>query len=43
MHQSDGHYVGKVNFIMTGAWRVDVRLKRGEQVVAEAAFDLLVE
>jgi len=43
VHQSDGHYVGKVNFIMTGAWRVDVRLKRGEQVVAQAAFDLLVK
>ena len=42
VHVHEGHYVGKVNFIMTGDWRMDVRLKDGDKVVAETYFDLAV-
>ncbi len=42
VHMYKGHYMGKVNFIMTGDWRIDVCLKDGDEVVAETYFDLTV-
>ncbi len=39
----NGHYLGRVNFIMTGDWRLDLVLKRDDEVVVETQFDLIVE
>ncbi len=42
VHTGRGHYSGKVNFTMTGDWRLHFRLKRGNTVIMEdAALDLL--
>ena len=42
VHESKGHYRGKVNFTMTGDWRLHFRLKRGNAVIVEdATIDLL--
>lgn len=41
VHKSNGHYKGKVNFTMTGDWRLHLKLKKGGTVVVEdAALDL---
>ncbi|HNP07097.1 MAG TPA: FixH family protein [Cyclobacteriaceae bacterium] len=39
IHKSNGHYVGKVNFTMTGDWRIHLNLSKGE-MVKELYFDL---
>ncbi|MGV3705508.1 MAG: FixH family protein [Arcticibacter sp.] len=42
VHTGKGHYRGKVNFTMTGDWRLHFKLKRGNTVIMEdAALDLL--
>jgi hypothetical protein len=33
VHTSNGHYKGKVNFTMTGFWRLNLKLKSGNTVV----------
>lgn len=35
-----GHYEGKVNFTMTGLWRVHVKIKKGAVMAGETAFDI---
>lgn len=41
VHTVNGHYIGKVNFTMTGDWRLHLRLKKGNTVIVEdAALDL---
>jgi len=42
VHQGRGHYRGKVNFTMSGAWRVDLQIQRGGQPLCEVAFDIQV-
>jgi hypothetical protein len=39
-HTSDGFYHGKVNFNMSGDWRIYVRIYRGEEELLETHFDL---
>lgn len=40
--KGNGRYLGKVNFTMTGDWRLHLRLKRGNEIIVEdAALDLL--
>lgn len=42
VHKGKGHYSGKVNFTMTGDWRLHLRLKRGNTIVVDdAALDLI--
>lgn len=42
VHTTKGHYTGKVNFTMTGDWRLHLRLKKGNTVIVEdASLDLL--
>lgn len=37
-HNAMGHYVGQVNFTMTGFWRVHLTLKRGHDIVKEGIY-----
>jgi hypothetical protein len=39
VHLGNGHYMGKVNFTMTGEWRVHLNLAKGE-LVKELYFDM---
>ncbi len=42
VHTDNGHYKGKVNFTMTGDWRLHLKLKKeGIVVVEDATLDLL--
>ena len=43
LHTGAGHYTGKVNFIMTGDWRIDLTLRRQDTLIASTHFDLTVE
>lgn len=38
VHVENGHYKGKVNFTMTGRWRVHLSIKKGSQVVKDDAY-----
>jgi hypothetical protein len=38
VHTEDGHYVGKLNFTMTGWWRVHITLKKGDEIVTDDAY-----
>lgn len=38
VYVSNGHYVGSVNFTMTGAWRIHMLLKKGERVISNKAY-----
>ncbi len=40
-HQQNGHYLGKVNFTMTGDWRVDLDFARGDSLL-HTSFDITV-
>jgi hypothetical protein len=42
-HASKGHYKGKVNFTMTGDWRLNLNISQGEAVVKDLYFDVEVE
>jgi len=39
----NGHYRGKVNFVMSGEWRINLKLVKDESTLAETFFDLMVE
>jgi hypothetical protein len=43
IHLAGGHYVGAVNFIMTGDWSIEMTLLRGEVAIATTSFAVLVE
>lgn len=39
-HKANGHYMGKVNYTMTGLWRIDVDvLKNGDKVSDKSYFE----
>ena len=40
--QGNGHYLGTVNFTMSGPWTVTVVAKRGEAVLGEVVFEFAV-
>lgn len=42
-HVQNGHYTGKVNFTMTGDWRLHLQIKRSESVLKETYFDVTVD
>lgn len=39
----NGHYKGKVNFMMNGDWRINLTLNKNETTLIETFFDLTVE
>jgi YtkA-like len=44
LHNGNGHYLGKVNFTMTGDWRIHIQLKKnGTDIAAPFYFDTLVK
>jgi hypothetical protein len=44
VHTADGHYVGKVNFTMTGWWRIHMVIKKGGEVLTDEAYmDITLE
>lgn len=43
IHTNAGHYVGKVNFTMTGEWRINLALSKDGSSFGLRYFDLLVE
>lgn len=43
VHSTNGHYQGKVNFTMTGDWRLNLTLSRGETLLNELYFDVTLE
>ncbi len=43
VHQGRGHYSGKVNFTMTGAWRLNLRIYKAGALLQELYFDVTVE
>ncbi len=38
VHTGNGHYKGKLNFTMTGWWRVHITLKKGNETITDEAF-----
>lgn len=38
LHTDNGHYKGKVNFTMTGLWRINVTLKKNGTVINDELF-----
>lgn len=42
-HTAKGHYQGKVNFTMTGEWRLQLELLSGSDVLGTKYFDVMVE
>ena len=42
VHRHGGHYAGKVNFTMTGDWRIHLDLRREGVSIGQAEFDLSV-
>jgi hypothetical protein len=38
LHTGNGHYEGKLNFTMTGWWRVHITLKKGNEIITDDAF-----
>lgn len=43
VHVSNGHYKGKVNFTMTGEWRLNLSLVDGSDELGIKYFDVIVE
>ena len=44
VHTTNGHYVGKVNFTMTGWWRIHMVIKKDGNVLTDEAFmDITLE
>ena len=39
-HSQNGHYMGKVNYTMTGYWKVNVNIYDGEELIIETSFDI---
>ena len=41
VHQDNGHYMGKVNFTMTGWWKVNLTIQDGEDIMTDnISFDI---
>ena len=38
VHIGEGHYVGKLNFTMTGWWRIHITLKKGNEIITDDAY-----
>lgn len=38
VHRENGHYIGSVNFTMTGDWRIHLTIKQGERLISEKLF-----
>jgi hypothetical protein len=38
VYVSNGHYVGSVNFTMTGAWRINLLIKKSNWIAAKKAY-----
>ena len=38
VHNKMGHYTGKINFTMTGWWRVHLTLKKGGEIIKDDAY-----
>lgn len=38
VHMANGHYLGTVNFTMTGAWRINMVIKKGTRVISSKAY-----
>lgn len=38
VNTGNGHYLGKVNFIMTGWWRVNIVMKKGTDIVSQDLY-----
>ncbi len=43
VHDSGGHYLGTVNFTMTGDWQIRLVIKQGGMVCGEPYFDLFFQ
>jgi hypothetical protein len=43
VHTSNGHYAGKVNFTMTGGWRLNLDILEGSTLLQELFFDVGLE
>jgi len=42
VYTSNGHYVGSVNFTMTGDWRIHLTVKKGDRLISDRMyFDIL--
>jgi hypothetical protein len=41
VHTAHGHYLGKVNFTMTGDWRIDLSILNDSAIIAETHFDFM--
>lgn len=40
VHDSQGHYLGTVNFTMTGDWVINVTIKRGDDTLGDTSFEV---
>jgi hypothetical protein len=41
VHIANGHYLGSVNFTMTGEWRINLIIKKGDRTITKKAwFDI---
>jgi hypothetical protein len=40
VHKGNGHYKGKVNFTMTGLWRLHFTLKAGDAIAKADSLDI---
>jgi hypothetical protein len=38
VHTANGHYLGSVNFTMTGAWRINMTIKKGDRLITNKAY-----
>lgn len=38
-HQQNGHYVGRVNYSMTGLWRITLKAKKDDEEILETYFE----
>jgi hypothetical protein len=38
VHTTNGHYLGSVNFTMTGAWRINLVIKKGTRLISNKAY-----
>jgi hypothetical protein len=38
VHTSNGHYAGTVNFTMTGAWRINMVIKKTDRLISNKAY-----
>ena len=43
VHMEDGHYIGKVNFTMTGDWQLRLTMSRDGEVCGSPYFDLFFQ